>query len=212
MVFSSVDRKRGRLYSMTNLSTKIVPMSPWMKKAIGTLMLVSLSIGQPAFAQVISDDALASLMPYKPAIVATTTDSVQEIAAPTVQEVLVDVCDQRGYGEDCAKTLLGMLWTESSNRSTVIGDNGAARGYFQIHYKLHKISTDCAEDLVCSANWTLDYLESHSYPKYVTWAVQCHNSCGVNNGYAAKVVRNSKLMWSTPLAIDQAAPIELAMK
>ncbi|MCE9585787.1 hypothetical protein K8R04_00520 [Candidatus Uhrbacteria bacterium] len=131
---------------------------------------------------------------------------------PTVQEVLLSVCKENGYGEDCAKTLLGMLWNESSNRSTVIGDNGAARGYFQIHYKLHKISIACAEDLVCSANWSINYLERNSYPKYVSYAVQCHNSCNVNNGYAAKAFRNAKLMWNQPLAVTQAAPIVLAMK
>lgn len=131
---------------------------------------------------------------------------------PTVQEVLLDVCKENGYGEACAKTLLGMLWNESSNRSTVIGDGGKARGYFQIHYKLHKITIACAEDLVCSANWTIKYLERNSYPKYVSYAIQCHNSCNVNNGYAAKAVRNGNAFWNKPLAITQAAPIVLAMK
>lgn len=130
---------------------------------------------------------------------------------PTVQEVLLNVCESNGYGEACAKTLLGMLWNESSNRSTVIGDNGKARGYFQIHFKLHKISTDCAEDLVCSANWTIKYMEAHSYPKYVSYAIQCHNSCNVNNGYAAKAVRHGNYFWDKPLEITQAKPIELAM-
>jgi hypothetical protein len=196
---------------MTNSSTKIHTQLFRMKKLLGAVMLASLAIGQPVFAHPIPDAALATLMPYKPGIV-TTVDSVPaETIAPTVQDVLLNVCEQRGYGEDCAKTLLGMLWTESSNRSTVIGDNGSARGYFQIHYKLHKISTACAEDLVCSANWSLTYLESHNYPKYTMYAVQCHNSCGVNNGYAAKVARNSKLMWDQPLVIDQLAPITLAM-
>lgn len=136
----------------------------------------------------------------------------EAVLAPTVQEVLLSVCKENGYGEACAKTLLGMLWNESSNRSTVIGDNGQARGYFQIHYRLHKISIACAEDLVCSANWSIKYLERNSYPKYVSYAVQCHNSCNVNNGYAAKAARNAKLMWDKPLVVTQAAPIVLAMK
>ena len=191
---------------MTNLSTQN-PKQIWMKKTLGAIMLVSLAIGQPVFAQVIPQDALSTMMSYKPEIVTTT-----EVTPPTVQEVLLDVCKTNGYGEDCAKTLLGMLWTESSNRSTVIGDNGAARGYFQIHYKLHKIPVTCAEDLVCSANWSLKYLKQHNYPKYTAYAVQCHNSCGVNNGYAAKVFRNAKLLWEKPLVVDQAAPIELAMQ
>ncbi len=129
---------------------------------------------------------------------------------PTVQEVLLNVCQTNGYGEDCAKTLLGMLWKESSNRSTVIGDNGRARGYFQIHYKLHKIPVACAEDLVCSANWTITYLERNSYPKYVSYAVQCHNSCNVNNGYAAKSLSLGRYFWNKPLEIKQAAPIKLS--
>lgn len=142
--------------------------------------------------------------------VGETEPAVQE--NPTVQQVLLKVCENRGYGEDCAKTLLGMLWNESSNRSNVIGDNGRARGYYQIHYRLHKISVACAEDLVCSSNWTLDYLERNSYPKYVRYAVQCHNSCNVGNGYAAKALRNGDRFWDKPLAVKQAAPIRLAMK
>ena len=152
---------------------------------------------QPAFVQAISIEPETLPVPVTP---------------PTVQEVLLNVCQTNGYGEDCAKTLLGMLWNESSNSSTVIGDNGKARGYFQIHYKLHKISIACAEDLVCSANWTINYLERNSYPKYVNYAVQCHNSCGVKNGYAVKAARHAKLLWDTPLEITQAAPIELAVK
>lgn len=141
------------------------------------------------------------------------SDSPEETEEePTVQEVLLNVCELRGYSESCAKTLLGMLWNESSNRSTVIGDSGKARGYFQIHYKLHKISVACAEDLVCSANWSLTYLESNGYPRYVNYAVQCHNSCGVNNGYAAKAARHSKLLWDRPLKVTQETPIEIAMK
>ncbi|MFA6429704.1 MAG: hypothetical protein WCV84_04380 [Patescibacteria group bacterium] len=131
---------------------------------------------------------------------------------PTVQEVLLNVCQARDYGAECAKTLLGMMWNESSNRSTVIGDGGRARGYFQIHVKLHKISVDCAEDLVCSAKWTLDYLESNMYPKYTSYAVQCHNSCNVNNGYAARALRNGKSFWSKPLEIKQPKPVELALQ
>lgn len=142
----------------------------------------------------------------------STESATSTTIAPTVQEVLLSVCTSNGYGQECAQTLLGMLWNESSNISTAIGDNGRARGYFQIHYKLHKISIDCAEDLVCSADWTIHYMEAHSYPKYVNYAVQCHNSCNVNNGYAAKAMRNGKRFWNRPLPVKQAAPITLAMK
>lgn len=154
-------------------------------------------------------DAVETLAQSKQPV--TQTEQVA-VPAPTVQEVLLSVCKENGYGEACAKTLLGMLWTESSNMSSVIGDNGKARGYFQIHYKLHKISIACAEDLVCSANWSIKYLERNSYPKYVNYAVQCHNSCNVNNGYSAKVVRYGNAFWNKPLTVKQTAPITLAMK
>jgi|SRR5688572_12717170 len=172
------------------------------RKGLAALMLVTTFTNSPVTTTANTPDPIA---------VQTDTVAVQEVQ-PTVQEVLLQVCEDNGYGEACAKTLLGMLWTESSNRSTVIGDGGKARGYFQIHYKLHKISIACAEDLVCSANWTIKYLERNSYPKYVNYAIQCHNSCNVNNGYTAKVIRYGKNFWNQPLAITQAAPIVLAVK
>lgn len=150
-----------------------------------------------------------------PTKVTTSTQAepiIDPVIEPTVQEVLLSVCEANGYGQPCAQTLLGMLITESSNISTAIGDRGKARGYFQIHYKLHKITTDCAEELTCSADWTIHYMEAHSYPKYTAYAIQCHNSCNVENGYAAKAVRNGKRYWNVPLVVTQAAPVVLAAK
>ncbi len=196
---------------MNNFSLNIadMPFQAWMQKTASTLALTVLVAGPSV--------PMATAPNTDPAImVAVSAEQNQEEmiseTAPTVQEVLLGVCEDRGYGEDCAKTLLGMLWTESSNRSTVIGDGGRARGYFQIHYKLHKITTACAEDLVCSSNWTISYLERNQYPKYVDYAVQCHNSCNAGNGYVGKVKRYAAQFWNQPLAIEQAAPIQLAAK
>jgi len=181
------------------------------KKAIGTFMLVLLMPGQPVFAQTVPVEAAETMTSTQSgAVIAPDVQPTVQDVQPTVQDVLLNVCEANGYGQDCAKTLLGMLWTESSNRSDVIGDHGRAVGYFQIWPRLHNIPVSCAEDLMCSANWTLDYLEAHSYPKYVNYAVQCHNSCGLKNGYAAKVQRYAKTLWDEPLEIDQEAPIELA--
>lgn len=171
-----------------------------LQKASSALMLTALVMGGSASAQTNQND-----------LAVTVPEPIVEEAVPaTVQDVLLSVCEANGYGQDCAQTLLGMLWNESSNISTAIGDGGAARGYFQIHYKLHKISTDCAEDLVCSADWTIMYLERNSYPKYVSYAVQCHNSCNVENGYAARAARNGARLWNQPLEVKQAAAIDLA--
>ncbi|MCK9361298.1 hypothetical protein M0Q28_03640 [Patescibacteria group bacterium] len=193
-----------------NTIKNISPFTEIQRKALAALTLVILLTNS----QVASAAYVAPVTQAEP----TTMTAIQPetetvpVIEPTVQEVLLNVCEANGYGVDCAKTLLGMLWTESSNQSTVIGDNGKARGYFQIHYKLHKITSACAEDLVCAANWTINYLERNSYPKYVNYAIQCHNGCNANNGYVNKVQRYAKQFWNQPLAVTQAAPIELAMK
>ncbi len=119
------------------------------------------------------------------------------IQPPSVQDILVSVCKARGYGDECAKILLGMSWKESQHVATAIGDGGRARGWFQIHYRLHNIPLSCAEDLVCSANWTIDYLQNNGYPKYVKYAVQCHNSCGFKNWYAESALWNGQRLWNT---------------
>jgi hypothetical protein len=128
---------------------------------------------------------------------------------PTIQDILTQVCETRGYGEDCAKQLLGMIWKESRGLATAVGDHGQAQGYFQIHYKLHHISLSCAQDLKCSANWTLDYLESNFYPKYVKYAIQCHNGCNADNGYVDTVLYQGKRLWNTPLPVNPVTTVAL---
>lgn len=144
-----------------------------------------------------------------PAAALTVTGAVLEAAKPvlgpveppTVQEILLQVCEDKGYGEDCAKTLLGMMWKESQNVSDAVGDRGLALGYFQIHYRMHKVTKDCAKDLRCSAIWTLQYMERNGYPRYPTYAVQCHNGCNIKNGYAASVMRNARRLWGEPMTL-----------
>ena len=118
-----------------------------------------------------------------------------QIRALSEQEILQQVCAGHGYGDDCAKALLGMMWKESLNDSGAIGDRGLARGYFQIHYKMHGVSIACAEDLRCSAEWSLNYMKSNSYPRYAHYAVQCHNGCNAGNGYAASALRHGERLW-----------------
>lgn len=125
----------------------------------------------------------------------------------SAQEKLLRICEQHGYGVPCAKALLGMMWKESLYDANAVGDNGRARGYFQIWYRLHGVSIECAEDLECSAEWTLRYMETNGYPRYATYAVQCHNGCNAGNGYAASALRHGERLWEhdfdveTPLAL-----------
>ncbi len=123
---------------------------------------------------------------------------------PTAQKILLQACQNHGYSEGCAKALLGMMWKESSNISNAVGDHGLALGYFQIHYRLHNVSRACATDLACSAEWTIKYMERNGYPKYVAYAVQCHNGCGINNGYAVAALRNGERLWSAPMTVEVA--------
>lgn len=160
---------------------------------------------------------VAQLLQGQSAVISTTAEDallnqetvLEETTPPTVQEVLLNVCTSRGYSEDCAKTLLGMVFIESTNTYNIVGDYGLALGYFQIHYKMHGISTDCATDLVCSANWTLDYMEQHSYPTYINYAVQCHNSCGAGNNYAGRAEYYGERLWDEPMIVTQEIPIVL---
>lgn len=120
---------------------------------------------------------------------------------PTVQQILLEACEAKGYGEECAKTLLGMMWKESQNVGNAVGDAGLAHGYFQIHYRMHKVSLKCVRDLRCSADWTIRYMEQNGYPKNPMRAVQCHNGCGAKNGYAASAMRHANRLWDKPMAV-----------
>lgn len=154
---------------------------------------------QPAVAQSLTSGAIGEILSAGEASVmsARPVQPAGPAIPPPVHQALLEVCQARGYGEDCARTLLGMAFKESRFDGDAIGDDGKARGYFQIHYKMHKVSLGCAEDLRCSADWTISYLESNGYPKNPKYAIQCHNGCGANNGYAASVIRNGKRLWPT---------------
>jgi len=182
--------------------------SPKNKIAVLTLaaliVLVSAdrALGAPENGRISVISAAQAAVVYAPGT-AEPVEPKQVKTFETVQGKLLDVCQSRGYDEDCARTMLGMLWKESLNDAQAIGDGGQARGYFQIWYRLHNISIDCAEDLECSANWTLDYLESNGYPHDKVWAVQCHNGCNIWNGYWQSALRWGDRKWNTPLFIDQ---------
>ncbi len=213
-----IQNPRGKTNQTTHMMTLKTAYTLTMNQrkafAVFTMML-TLTNSQVSIAH--AADPVVQATPVEIITTTTSTEITTEevetpVAEPTVQEVLLSVCETNGYGQPCAQTLLGMLMNESSNISTAIGDRGKARGYFQIHYKLHNISIECAEDLVCSADWTIHYMEAHSYPKYTAYAIQCHNSCNVENGYAAKAIRNGKRYWKQPLEVTQTKPIVLAVK
>ncbi len=209
MAVDLVSRPKLAKKNMKLTQNKALSMLSGLKNGLSIPLAIVLltSAFQPMQVRAATPEAVAALF---------ETEHVELPEAPeaksiaTVQDVLLKVCLERGYGQACAQHLLGMLWKESNNIATAIGDRGKARGYFQIWVKLHKISVDCAEDLECSANWTLDYLERNSYPRYVAYAIQCHNGCNIDNGYAASAMRHGKRLWNSPLAIVKTNEVALA--
>ncbi|MEK7546357.1 MAG: hypothetical protein AAB554_04785 [Patescibacteria group bacterium] len=132
-------------------------------------------------------------------------DSTQPEMATTVQDKLLEVCEANGKIIDagkCAKHLLGMVMTESEAKATAVGDHGYARGWFQINsYYNPEVDTACAEDLECSATWTLERLLKKGYLKYSNWAIWCHNGCGINQHYVPKVIRKGNYHWDKPITL-----------
>lgn len=127
---------------------------------------------------------------------------------PTVQDVLLEVCEANEKVADpmtCARHLLGIVMTESDARATAIGDSGYARGWFQINRWYNpEVDVACAEDLECSASWTLDRLLKHGYGKsagWTKWAIWCHNGCGIAEYYVPKVLRKASYHWDKPIAL-----------
>lgn len=188
---------------MTNLIMSLIDIvAPFAGKPrlVAAMFIAVLAIGpNVALAQTVNETSDVSLL----------TIAAEQMLGPekpmTVQETLLAVCRERGYGEECAKTLTGMASVESDFKGNAIGDRGRARGWFQIWYKLHNISLACAEDLRCSANWTIDYLEGNGYPKHVTYAVQCHNGCNMGNDYyPIKVKRRANFYWDKKVTLAMA--------
>jgi hypothetical protein len=198
-------------------------LSPEMRQWITLAAVLGFAIvailGQPASAQsVLNDETVNPVVVPAPKVAESKVEAakgpvkepvVQPSDAQGVRAVLADVCLKRGYGDECTKTLLGMSWKESQFVSTAVGDRGKARGYFQIHYKLHGISLSCAQDLRCSADWTITYLEYNNFKNYPRDAIQCHNGCNAGNGYAASVIRHGNRLWKETSA---EVKIPLAMK
>ena len=86
----------------------------------------------------------------------------------------------------CRNDLLAIAFVESRFNCKVIG-KFKEKGCFQI-MPYHNWK---AGDFENDAKWTLDRLIRYGYPKFRTRALQCHNGCGVKNGYAQKIKRYS---------------------
>lgn len=190
------------------VSVKAVSALRWQPAILGLAMVLTLT--RPVWAGSVSGlipDSLLTVADAAPIQIYSQPVKVYgPVKPPSVQQVLQEVCAAHGYGEDCAKTLLGMAWKESRFEASAVGDNGRSYGFFQIRVRLHDVPLECARDLRCSADWTLKFMEWNGYPRHKMIAVQCHNGCGVPNGYAASAVRHGKRLWQV-----ETQPVELAL-
>ena len=95
----------------------------------------------------------------------------------TAIEKLSAVCEDQGIKEEsCPKVLKAMATQESYFGKVMVGDGGRSHGWFHI-LNIHKdVSLACANDLTCSATWTLKRMVRNGYPKKLWWAVGTHNS------------------------------------
>jgi hypothetical protein len=137
-----------------------------------------------------------------PQAVSATMAAAAPEAPSTVQDVLLQVCQDQGFDETCAKHLMGILMQESVGKANAVGDHGMARGWFQINrYYNPDVSVACAEELTCSATWTLNHMVKKGYPQTVKWAIWCHNGCGISKTYVNNVLRKGEANWSEPLPV-----------
>lgn len=157
---------------------------------------------------------------------ALTTEAVAATAAEapeapsTVQDVLLQVCQEHqeipeNLDEKCAKDLFGILMQESKGKADAVGDHGMARGWFQINRWYNKdVSIECAEDLHCSADWTLNHLVKNQYLKYSNWAIWCHNGCGISKTYVPAVHYKADKFWDEPIVVVTADELrsQIALK
>jgi hypothetical protein len=98
----------------------------------------------------------------------------------------------------CVADLLAIMWIESRYDCSAVGDGGNSLGCFQIYSVAHPhIKDDERLDLRWSAAWTLNRLIAYGWvPRTMNGqanraAIQCHNGCGVENGYYQSVVEKS---------------------
>lgn len=112
------------------------------------------------------------------------------------KDTVARVCGERFVGSvlsTCYRDVLAIAYTESRFDCSVLGDNGKARGCYQIWFQLHGITAQQAEDFDFATRWTLDRMVSQGYSTFRAWALGSHNSFtpDVNKAYSQIVKAKS---------------------
>lgn len=89
--------------------------------------------------------------------------------------VLTRVCRDHGFiDKDCPKILYAMAMQESYFGKVMTGDGGKSHGYYHIMY-YNNVSNGCANDLQCSATWSLERMIRYGFGKNRDVAIMAHN-------------------------------------
>jgi len=115
----------------------------------------------------------------RPQSASSAEDSIQSAPpASAIDPCLLDtvVCEHENVQEYITtinngridnQMLLDIAWCESRFNPAAKGDNGASRGLWQIHRPSHpNVSDECAFDVECSTEWTIDQILKGNLKKW----------------------------------------------
>lgn len=116
----------------------------------------------------------------------------KEVKIETKDDVIKRIASE--YNLDW-KILKSICLVESGcepGKQSPINKNGTRDyGYYQFN-SIHKISKENADNLDWATRWTAERINRYAKRGGINYAIQCHNSCGANNGYLGKVLSKMK--------------------
>lgn len=111
--------------------------------------------------------------------------------------ILTNACRQNGVaGSECPKILYAMAQQESYLCKALSGDGGRSRGCFHI-MDYHNVPKSCADDLACSADWTIKRMIRQGFKTDPDTAVMLHNGTPNTKATLAYLdaVNRKKSLW-----------------
>jgi hypothetical protein len=110
-----------------------------------------------------------------------------------IRKAAEEACKRNNLGDYCVKDLMAITKLESSMMKEPRGDGGHSYGPTHIHLPSHpEITKEQAMNIQFALNKTLEWMIDKGYPVYRTYAIQCHNGCTKNNGYAQRILTISR--------------------
>lgn len=158
--------------------------NPYFHALLFLLMCLMLAAGYFMLIGVASAEPLPN-----PCALSTVSCTPQKI------DILKQVCKEKGMGDTCAKHLLAMHLVETSGNCKAVGAVGE-QGCFQLRLKFHKVTLKCAQDLACSARYTLEHLIDDGYKDgFITFSIGSWNGGNhPNRAYARKVITKARTL------------------